>query len=193
MAHHRYYNRMQKMKRRDLGFFVAGFVDGESSFSVSLKRVPSGRYAKGWYWALDPVFQVYQHEQHIDILNILKDHVFMTGRIHRKTSPYSVFTYSVENQKTLLERIVPFFERYELATKTDAFQKFKKVLQKMKEKEHLTKKGFLEILDIAFSMNAQGKQRKFKKEFVLETLAEQFASEESSETTRRAPPRAEKI
>ena len=176
---------MKKMKGRDLGFYVAGFVDGEASFSVSLKRQPSKKYSKGFYWVLDPVFQVYQHGNQIDILYLLKDHVFKTGRLHRKTSPYNVYTFSIENQKTLLEKIVPFFERYPLAVKEETLKKFKLVLQKMERKEHLTKKGFLEILDIAFSMNDQGKQRKFGKEFVIETLSEQFAFEESSETIRQ--------
>ena len=172
----KYYENYKKAKKRDLFFFTAGFVDGEGCFSLSLKRQPSNKYEKKFYWVLDPVFQVYQHGDNIDVLYLLKDEVFHTGRIHQKTSPYNVFTYSIENQKTLLERIVPFFKKYQLATKSDAFEKFAIALHKMERKEHLTKKGFIEILDIAFSMNMHGKQRKFSKEFVLETLSEQFSS-----------------
>ena len=173
---HPYLERMKKMKRRDLHHFVAGFVDGEGTFTVSLTRQTSRKYKKGWKWILNPLFQTYQHEDHIDILYLLRDYVFRTGRIHRKSSPYHVFTYTVENRTVLQEVIVPFFAKYRLATKEKDFVTWSKIINMIYEKEHLTEKGFIKIVNLIFTMNKNGKQRKYSREYVLKTLSEQFNS-----------------
>jgi hypothetical protein len=181
-----YYNRLSKLQGKYLNYFVAGFVDGEASFSVSMTRQKYTSLAKGWKWILNPVFNVYQHENNKDILLLLKDEVFKTGRIHRKTSPYNVFTYTIENTKTLHEKVVPFFKKYQLATKAEDFKKFSTVIEMMSGKVHLDIKGFKKIVEIAFTMNAQGKNRKYSKEYIYETLSDQFNTlRKSSETTRQ--------
>jgi len=56
----------------------------------------------------------------------------------------------------------------------------------MSTKKHLKIEGFKRIVEIAFTMNAQGKNRKYSKEYIYETLSEQFnAPKKSSETTRQ--------
>lgn len=171
---HPYFKRMQRMKRKELNQFVAGFIDGEGTFCVSLSRQTSRKYKKGWKWIINPLFQAYQHEDHIDILYLLRDHVFQTGRIHRKSSPYQVFTYSVENRTTLQERIVPFFSKHRLATKEQDFATWSKIIQHIYNKDHLTLDGFKNIVELIFTMNKNGKQRKYSKEYIFETLPEQF-------------------
>ena len=109
--HKEYYDRLSKLQRKYLNYFVAGFVDGESSFSVAMTRQKYPYLKKGWRWILNPVFNVYQHENNKDILLLLQDKVFKTGRIHRKSSPYNVFTYSVENNKTLLEKTLSVYQK----------------------------------------------------------------------------------
>jgi len=179
------YKRLSRMKGKDLSYFVSGFVDGEGAFSVSITKQPYQHLKKGWKWILNPAFQVYQHEDHLWFLEFLKDKVFKTGRIHRKSSPYSVFTYSVENRVVLYEKIIPFFSKYRLGVKDDDFQKFSQVIKKIHAKEHLTEKGFKNIVDLVFEMNKHGKQRKYSKEYIFETLPEQFKIKESSETIRQ--------
>lgn len=181
-----YYNRLSKLQGKYLNYFIAGFVDGEASFSVALTRQKYPHIKQGWKWILNPVFQVYQHENNVDILLLIKDVVFKTGRIHRKSSPYNVFTFSIENNKTLHEKIVPFFNKYQLATKNNDFKKFSEIVAMMERKEHLDIEGFKRIVEIAFSMNAQGKNRKYSKEYIYETLTEQFNTlRKSSETIRQ--------
>jgi hypothetical protein len=189
-----YYNRLSRLQGKYLNYFVAGFVDGEASFSVSMTRQRYPSLSKGWKWILNPVFQVYQHENNKDILFLLRDKVFKTGRIHRKTSPYNVFTYSVENNKTLHRKIVPFFNKYQLATKAEDFKKFSKIVDMMDKKIHLNVEGFKRIVDIAFTMNAQGKNRKYSKKYIHETLSDQFDTlRKSSETTRQNQLSTDKI
>ena len=184
--HKEYYDRLSKLQGKYLNYFIAGFVDGESSFSVAMTRQKYPSLSKGWKWIINPVFNVYQHENNKDILLLLKDKVFKTGRLHRKTSPYNVFTYSIENNKTLHEKIVPFFNKYQLATKTEDFKKFSKIVDMMDKKIHLDMEGFKRIVEIAFTMNAQGKNRKYSKEYIYETLSDQFDTlRKSSETIRQ--------
>ena len=181
-----YYDRLKKLHRKYLNYYVAGFVDGEASFSVAMTRQKYKSLNKGWRWILNPVFQVYQHENNLDILLLLKDEVFKTGRLHRKTSPYNVFTYSVENNKTLHEKIVPFFNKYQLAVKAEDFKKFSQIVDMVDKKIHLQEEGFKRIVEIAFTMNAQGKNRKYSKEYIYETLSDQFDTlRKSSETIRQ--------
>jgi hypothetical protein len=97
-----------------------------------------------------------------------------------------VFTFTIENNKTLHEKIVPFFNKYQLATKTEDFKKFSQVVEMMDKKVHLDIEGFKRIVEIAFTMNAQGKNRKYTKEYIFETLSDQFDTlRKSSETTRQ--------
>jgi hypothetical protein len=181
-----YYDRLSNLHGKYLNYFAAGFIDGESSFSVAMTRQKYPSLSKGWRWIINPVFNVYQHENNKDILLLLRDVVFKAGRIYRKTSPYNVFTFSIENNKTLHEKIVPFFNKYQLATKTEDFKKFSKIVEMMDKKTHLDIEGFKRIVDIAFTMNAQGKNRKYSKEYIFETLSDQFDTlRKSSETIRQ--------
>ena len=193
--HKEYYNRLSKLQGKYLNYFVAGFVDGEASFSVAMTRQKYPSLSKGWRWILNPVFNVYQHEGNKDMLLLLRDRVFKTGRLHRKTSPYNVFTFSIENNKTLHGKIVPFFKTYQLATKAEDFKKFSCIVDMIDKKIHLDIEGFKRIVDIAFTMNAYGKNRKYSKEYIFETLSDQFDTlRKSSETIRQNQPvKADKI
>jgi len=181
-----YYSRLSRLAKKYVYYFVAGFVDGEASFSVSMTKQKYTSLEKGWKWIINPMFQVYQHGNNKDILHFLKNEVFQTGRIHKKTSPYNVYTFSIENHRTLQEKIVPFFKKYQLATKQEDFRKFSEIIDLMNRKVHLKEEGFKRIVHIAFSMNAQGKNRKYSKEYIFETLSDQFDTlRKSSETTRQ--------
>ncbi len=88
-------------------------------------------------------------------------------------------TYSVYRRQDLESVIIPFFERHPLASgKLHDFVKFSEVVRLMQLKAHRTESGFREIVETAFSMNKNGKQRRYRIEEVLA---------EPSETVRRAP------
>lgn len=175
-----------KGKRNLLGYYLAGFVDGEGTFSVAIIRHPAQRLG----WMINPVFQVYQHQKHREILEMFQEY-FGTGKIYRKSGIHPVLTYSIDSRKTLLERIIPFFERYPLLVKDKEFHRFREIVQAMERKEHFNVHGFKRIVSLAYEMNQQGKGRKHSKEYIFSTLPEQH---ESSETICRTPTRAsEKI
>ena len=73
--------------------------------------------------------------------------------------------------------MLPFFEEHRLLVKAADFTAFALVVRAMQLKEHLTIVGFERIVRLAYSTNANGKQRSRSISEVLEG---------SSETTRQA-------
>src|SRR5580704_18030452 len=67
--------------------WIAGFVDGEGCFSDSVHR--SSMMHRHGGWQLLPVFQIYQHQDHREVLEALVL-VFGCGQVRRK-GPNSSF------------------------------------------------------------------------------------------------------
>jgi hypothetical protein len=155
--------------------WVVGFVDGEGCFSVSVHRNPYVRRTRGWQ--LVPVFQVYQHVQHRDVLEALID-FFGCGIVRSKGPTSSVMTFSIGGLRVLEQVVVPFFETHPLRVKHADFAAFASIVRLMRAKEHLDPDGFERAARLAFGMNANGKQRSRLLEDVLAG---------SSETARQAP------
>jgi LAGLIDADG endonuclease len=156
--------------------YISGFVDGEGCFSVSIRPHPTVRY--GSRCVVTPVFQIYQHHDNLELLEEFKS-FFGCGSITSKGPTSSVMTFAVSKRRDLELRIIPFFEQHPLRSKKcNDFKKFRDVVMAMQRKEHLTGDGFRRIVEIAFSMNQHGKQRRYKLDEILA---------EPSETVRRAP------
>ena len=173
--------RLRHLKRHALNYFLAGFVDGEGSFNVSFSRHPDLKSK----WIINLKFQVYQHRNHQEILELFHD-TFGTGRIRLKSGS-DVMVFSIESKQSLQEKVIPFFMKYPLAVKDKDFRIFKAILELLLRKEHLNSRGFQKILSLAYAMNAQGKQRQRTEQEILNSMLESLTSslEESSETTRQ--------
>jgi hypothetical protein len=160
--------------------YVTGFVDGEGCFSVSIRPHPTVRY--GTRCVIGPVFQIYQHRDDRVLLERLRE-FFGCGTITAKGPKSNVLTYAVSGRRDLESAIIPFFERHPLqSTKREDFLKFRQIVVAMRNKEHRTDSGFRMIVALAFSLNRNGKQRKYKLEDILA---------EPSETVRRASAKAD--
>ena len=155
--------------------WIAGFVDGEGCFSVSVHR--SSMMHRHGGWQLLPVFHIYQHQDHRDILEAMVP-IFGCGRVRSKGPSSSVLTFAVDGLRNLEAAVLPFFERYPLFVKDRDFQAFAAIVRSMRKKEHLTRAGFERLVRLAYGMNANGKQRSRSIEQVLAG---------SSETVREAP------
>ena len=170
-----------KGKKKYLHHYLAGFMDGEGSFSVSIIAHPTQKLG----WMINPCFQVYQHEKHREILELFK-YVFQTGTIYRKSGVHPVLNYSINSLRGIREKVIPFFDRYPLVVKGETYQIFRSIVMAMERKEHISIDGFKRIVDLAYSMNQQGKRRKYSKEFIFSSLPTS-SIQESSETIRRNP------
>ena len=134
-------------------FYLAGFIEGEGSINVSLKKVPNGKIL------VDPEFSITQHINGISNLYLALC-LFQTGRIRYKIGINATFVYSIDNRRSLDEKIIPFYEKYVIIYgslhKKERFKSFKRLLQHLNEKDHLnTEKMVYEILPLWDKMRMQ--------------------------------------
>jgi hypothetical protein len=156
-----------------IGYYLAGFADGEGSFKVSFR--PRQDYPIPWKISLS--FNVSQKDR--VILSLFKRHL---GCGTLRGRPDGVWYYEVTNVRAISENVIPFFERFPFlsAKKKRDFRKFKQIVALLKEGAHLSPDGIRKILEIREDMNDGGKRR-HTHEDILASLAE------SSETIRQAP------
>jgi len=151
--------------RESLNYYLAGFVDGEGSFSVT-------------------IHQVYQHKDNSRILFLFKE-TLKCGYVSEKGGNPSCYVYCVDRKSDLLSIIIPFFDKYPLVgDKYKNFLLFKEIVLRFSRQEHLTKDGFIEMAKLCYKMNRNGY---FRKRSLVEIIS---ALEQSSETTRQTPPTA---
>ncbi len=174
-----------QQERPDEGLcqYCAGFVDGEGSFHVAVQRSPFTRVGL----QVIPEFHVSQNRERAEVLGLIRD-VLGCGYIktnHPGNVRDQTVVLVVRNRQNLVERVVPFFERFPLrSSKQREFQTFATIVRSMERGEHLTKEGMTQILRQAFAMNG-GRYRKRSLQDHLDLL-------ESSETVRQVSPRAER-
>ncbi|RLC54842.1 MAG: hypothetical protein DRI80_18695 [Chloroflexota bacterium] len=159
-----------------IGYYLAGFADGEGSFNVSFRRRRDHRMP----WKISPCFNVSQRDR--VILALFKRHLGC-GTLRQRSD--GVWYYEVNNFNAICENVIPFFERFRFlsAKKKRDFAKFRKIVRLMQEGKHLTEEGIREILKIRADMNDGGAgRRKYSDEEILRC----FSQEESSETIRQA-------
>nr|ABM89081.1 putative homing endonuclease [Chlamydiales symbiont of Xenoturbella westbladi] len=115
--------------------WIVGFVDGRGCFHISVNRQ---KQMTGGYWIL-PEFTVVQHERDVQVLYALKAY-FGCGVVRRNHGNW--MAYRVRGIEHLTEMIIPFFEKHKLKTRKGVgFQKFRKILLKMKNGVPLSTEG----------------------------------------------------
>ena len=164
----------QETSRNDLlnENWVVGFVDGEGCFCIPLRRNPMAPHG----WQLQAAFQV---SQHVSQRAVLEDLVrfFGCGKVRSKGANSSVDVFVVTRPRDLIERVLPVFERTELAVKGNDFRLFAEIVRSVAAKRHFDREEFERLVRLAYGMNAMGKQRSRPIEEVLNG---------SSETVRQA-------
>jgi len=134
--------------------FVTGFCDGEACFHISL--IKNNELKVGWRAQAELIIVL--HQKDLDLLELIQSYFSGVGSItkQRKDS----VQYRVRSVKDL-RVIMDHFDKYPLITQKWAdYQLFKRVVDLMNRKEHLTpKRCFLqEIVNIRASMNQGGCQ-----------------------------------
>ena len=141
-----------------LDCYIAGYVDGEGSFAVSVQRNPSCRLG----FQLVPEFHVSQNGDRAQVLELIRVRLGC-GYIKRNSRRDRALVYVVRDRRALLDHVIPFFERCPLlSTKHEDFQKFARIVRSMAFGHHRTKSGFHELLELAVSMNGAGRFRRIR-------------------------------
>ncbi len=69
--------------------------------------------------------------------------------------------FVVRKRKDLVEKVIPFFEAHPiLSEKRVEFDTFARVVHAMDRGDHLTREGFMRLLELATGMNGGGRYRK---------------------------------
>ena len=163
---------MQAVPER-IGYYLAGFTDGEGSFNVSFR--PRADYSVPWKVSL--CFNISQKDR--VILALFKRHLGC-GTIRGR--PDGVWYYEVNNLTAIRETVIPFFKKYRFlsAKKKRDFQKFCHIAALLNVNAHLTEEGVTRILEIRREMN-DGGNRRYSDAHILARYRE------SSETIRQTP------
>jgi hypothetical protein len=136
-------NRTYVMGRDFLEWFV-GFTDADGNFNISLRKFKDNKY--------NSVLLTFQIGLHIDDLELLKfiqrklncGHISISG---------SKCNYFVNDQASLIHVISPIFNHVQLnSTKYFDFLTFDKAVNLVKNKEHLSPKGKLKIIEYYHEM-----------------------------------------
>ncbi len=142
-----------QQERPGIEQWIVGFVDGEGCFSSPVFRSPKLRLG----WQVQPKFAVVQGERSASALELLLTY-FGCGKIYRNRRSDNhredLMVYTVFNRRDLSQIIVPFFEVYPLITaKREEFVRFKRILELMDQRAHLSVDGLRLIAEIAQQMN----------------------------------------
>lgn len=127
--------------------WIVGFVDGEGCFRASI--IKNATMQMGYQIQME--FIVTQHKRDVQVLYALKK-FFQCGQVSvlKNKEATNCYRFRVRKFDHLLEIIIPFFEQHHLKTKkTIEFKRFRKLCLLLKEKTHLTPKGFEKCIGLA--------------------------------------------
>lgn len=129
------------------GNFVTGFADAESSFIILISQ--DKNYKLGW--TVKPRFAINLHSIDLPLLELIKSYFGNVGNISK--SKHSA-QFRVASLKDLTNIIIPHFDKYPLLTQKKAdFLLFKKAINIINGKEHLTKEGLEKLVALKGSLN----------------------------------------
>nr|ADN97197.1 intron-encoded double motif LAGLIDADG homing endonuclease [Ophiostoma minus] len=128
--------------------WLAGFIEGEACFFVSIYNSPKSKLGK----AVQLVFKITQHIRDKILIEFVVE-LLNCGRVEvRKSNEACDFT--VTSIKEIEKYIIPYFNEYPLiGQKLYNYEDFKLIFNMMKTKDHLTEDGLSKIIEIKNKMN----------------------------------------
>ena len=144
------------LTKERLGFFLAGFAEGEGSFNVSLRKKVD--YKVNWQVVMS--FNVSQKDP--SVLRILQDN--LNCGIIKTRKKDGLHSYDVTNPGDIIQKVIPFFQKFPLLSesKIKNFEIFCKIAKLMDKGEHRTLSGLKKILKLRELINeGKGRTRKY--------------------------------
>ena len=149
---------------------MAGLIEGEGSLSVSIKEHKPSRFG----YLIDPEFFIYQHQVRRGLLELAQS-IFGTGRINPKPGNEVVLVYSITSTRLIEERVLPFYERYmAFSQKKRDYQLFREIVIAVRNRQHWQAHGLVELVEKAYQMNMEGKQRRRPKGEIIERILRDY-------------------
>src|SRR5918911_782333 len=142
----------------DVGHYIAGFVDGEGSFNVPIRRIGD----RGLPWRVSLSFYVSQVGP--EAPSFLRQ-TFGVGTVRGRGD--GVFYFEVTTPSALEARVFPFFERFPLrGPKAQDLAVFREITRLIRSGQHLLPDGIIGILALRSPMNRGGKRRRSDDEII---------------------------
>jgi hypothetical protein len=135
--------------------YLFGLIDGEGMFHVGVVPSPFTRLG----WQVIYLFKVAQNPIGEPVLRSLEERLGC-GSISPNAKAGSkdrTLKYVVRDLESLTDRVVPFCDG-NLVVKREALEAFKAVLARVRDGDHLTANGLLQIVDIAYAMNTKARR-----------------------------------
>jgi hypothetical protein len=138
-------------------YFITGLIEAEGSFSITKHK--DKRATNEVIIGLS--FRITMLSNEIKLLNMIKE-FFGCGYLSIEDKRGAI-TFAIRDINSINNIIIPHFTDYPLrGTKYLDYLAFKKVVDLINSKKHLTKEGFDEIINISHNMNSY---RKFPAEY----------------------------
>ena len=135
-------------------YFLGGFVEGEGSNSVSISINKNFKYGIN----IQPVFNVSQHKNGLEILNSFK-YLFQGGSVVEKSGSPDVFVYTLKGYKQIIELVLPFLETYvqPFSCKKPEFNIFKTLVLNSAAGHQKQRETLIEMVKLAYTLTGKGK------------------------------------
>lgn len=136
--------------------WIAGFISGDSSFSVAIENVSTGLGKR-----VRLIFGTCLHIRDYPLLLLIRNHFIdsknISSNIHcSKKNNTSIL--QIKDTKVIFNKVIPFFNKYPVeGIKALDFNDFQEVAKLMGDKQHLTPPGLDRIIKIANGMNLNRK------------------------------------
>ena len=145
-----------------IGWYLSGYADGEGCFCVSFSKSKRHRFG----WDIRPSFSVSQNSDRMELLYLFQKQ-FRCGSIRPDRSD-KTFKFETRSVSELAHKVVPHFEKFPLlSSKHKDFELFACICLMMKHGEHLTRKGFNKVVELAHQMNPSGKRKYSPEEMMI--------------------------
>ena len=145
--------------------YFVGFTDGEGCFYCGFGR----RKDLPLKWQIITEFHVSQNPGGKNVLDDFRKRLgcgYLKPN-HAKNPKDKSWILIVKNREDLRNRVIPFFKKYPLQTsKKYDFEIFAKVLNAIKNGEHLSKDGLRKVVELVFS-NKRVTNKRYSKEDIL--------------------------
>src|SRR6185437_6267395 len=140
--------KVEDQEIKDPNWF-SGFTSGEGCFIVVIQKSPTIKTG----FSVSLRFQLTQHNRDLELMQSLIKFLDC-GNIFEKSKQSAAIDFRIQKFKDLTEKVLPFFKEYPIkGVKHLDYLNFVKVIELMKEKEHLTEEGLNKICKIKAGMN----------------------------------------
>jgi hypothetical protein len=143
-------------------------VEGEGSNSVSVTIHKSFKFGVN----IQPVFNVSQHKNGLNILNSFKELFEGAGSVVEKSGSPDIFVYTLKGYKQIIKYVIPFLETYvqPFSCKKEEFDIFKEIVILSSLGYQKDKDNLIYLVKLAYNLQGKGKTRKRELSEILQII-----------------------